>query len=142
MWEMKIRLIGMKRSVGFRKDVQEEIKHFSSKIDGIASCDECEKRYYDEYWRLKKEHWERTKCKGISKCIYKKCKTHGKGMFKWKQEKDEIAFIGVCTCGALERMLKRRKLSRLFYDCTVKIRKGVIKAVDNFKKPDEIYSSG
>ncbi len=130
MWRIKTRFIWDKKShLAFDKDMQEKIKHFSSDEDGIAICEECEKRYHDQYGKLKREHWERTKCKGISECFYKKGKTYGKGLLKWKQEKDERGLFGICECGALDRMVKRRKLRYLRYDCTVKIRKGIIRQI-------------
>ncbi len=139
MWGVKVRYRWDKKPhLAFRKDTQEKIKQSSGDIDGIATCDECEDRYYDEYRKLKKEHWARTKCKGISEYHYKKGKTYGTGILKWKQKKDEIGLCGTCICGALERMLKKRKLRHLFYDCTVKIRHGVIRAVTDFEKPSEV----
>jgi len=134
IWKAKVKWMWDKRPhLMFRKEFQEAIKHFSCDADGIAKCEGCEKRYYDGYRRLKREHWERTKCKCISEYFYKKGKTYGKGLFKWKQKKDERGLFGTCTCGALDRMLKRIELKRLLYDCTVKIRHGVIKAVNDFK---------
>ncbi|MBI2542772.1 MAG: hypothetical protein HYW24_01150 [Candidatus Aenigmarchaeota archaeon] len=134
MWRVKIRYMWDKKShLQFGSDMQEKIKHFSGDIDGIAQCEECEKMYYEEYWKLKRRHWERTKCDGISESFYKRGKTYGKGMFKWKQKKDERILFGICTCGALDRMIKKRKLKRVLYDCTVEIRHGVIKSVDDFK---------
>lgn len=153
MWKKKHYWISQNEPTSFNVNFQKALKHAYCNADGYAWCMTCSKLFNDAYWLKKIEHKNRDNCRGITKFLNNEttvmsCKVHRhsrKGMSckekhkLWETvrlpiKKWNVSYIGVCNCEKLERSMKNSIWKYWNYDCTVKIRNGVIKSVCDFKK--------